>query len=114
MIDRLMCFLYAQFAVVLGGRVLGKEALGLYAVALSLATIPMEKVLPVITQVSFAAFSRIQSDPERVRRNILRAVQLVALVCFPAFLGMAAIAAELIPVVLGARWMQLIVPFQLL
>jgi O-antigen/teichoic acid export membrane protein len=112
--DRLLFFLYSQVDILIGGRVLSKEAIGLYAVALSLAAIPMEKVLPVITQVSFAAYSRIQGDPDRVRRNVLLAVQLTSLVCFPAFLGMAAVAGDLVPVVLGARWLELIIPFQLL
>ena len=113
-LDRLLFFLYGQADTVIGGRVLGKDLLGLYAVALSLAVIPMEKVLPVITQVSFSAFSRIQEEPDRVRRNVLRAVQLVSLVCFPAFFGMAAVAGDLVPVVLGPRWVELVVPFQLL
>jgi O-antigen/teichoic acid export membrane protein len=83
-------------------------------VALSLAAIPLEKILPIITQVSFAAFSRIQADAERVRRNLLRSIQLVSLVCFPAFLGMAAVAEDLIAVVLGMRWLEVILPLQLL
>ncbi len=113
-LDRLLFFMYGQADIVIGGRVLGKEAIGLYAVALSLAVIPMEKILPVITQVAFAAFSRIQADVERVRRNVLRAVQLISLACFPAFLGMAAVAGDLIPVVLGPQWVGMILPFQLL
>jgi O-antigen/teichoic acid export membrane protein len=113
-VDRLLFFVYGQADIAIGGRVLGKEAIGLYAVALSLAAIPMEKVLPVITQVSFAAFARIQSDPDRVRRNLMRAVQLISLFTFPAFLGMAAVAGDLVPVVLGPKWIDLIVPFQLL
>lgn len=113
-VDRVLYFLYGQADMVIGGRVLGKEALGLYAVAVSLSAIPLEKILPVITQVSFAAFARIQSDAERVRRNVLRAVQLVSLICFPAFLGMAAVAPDFIPVLLGPRWLALVVPFQLL
>jgi O-antigen/teichoic acid export membrane protein len=114
LVDRLLFFLYGQVDVVIGGRVLGKEVLGLYAVALSLAVIPMEKVLPVITQVAFAAFSRIQAEPSRIRRNFLRGVQLVSLACFPAFFGMAAVAGDLVPVVLGPQWITLILPFQLL
>jgi O-antigen/teichoic acid export membrane protein len=110
----LLYFVFGQIDVVIGGRVLGKDAIGLYAVALSLATIPMQKILPVLNQVSFAAFSRIQSDRERVRRNLLRGAQLVGLVCFPVFLGMGAVAPDMVPVVLGDRWSQLIVPFQLL
>jgi teichuronic acid exporter len=107
-------FLYGQADVVIGGRFLGADALGLYAVALSLASIPMEKVLPIITQVSFAAFSRIQTDRARVNRNLLRSVRLVSLACFPAFLGLAAVAPIFVPLVLGPRWIELVVPFQVL
>jgi O-antigen/teichoic acid export membrane protein len=112
--DRLLFFLYGQIDIVIGGRALGKEALGLYAVALSLSAVPMDKVLPIFTQVSFAAFSRIQGEADRVQRNVLRAVHLVSLGCFPAFLGMAAVAGDLVPVVLGDRWLPLVVPFQVL
>lgn len=113
-LDRLLFFMYGQADVLIGGRFLGKEALGIYAVALSLATIPMEKVLPVITQVSFAAFARIQADVTRVQRNLLRGLRLVSLACFPACLGMAAVAGDLIPVVLGPGWNGMIVPLQIL
>ena len=113
-LDRLLYFLFTQVDVLIGGRVLGKDLVGLYAVALALAVIPMDKVLPVITQVSFAAYARIQNDQERVRRNLLRAIQLVSLFCFPAFYGMAAVSHELVPIVLGPRWVELILPFQLL
>ena len=51
-----------------------------------------EKVLPVITQVAFAAFSRIQADAERVKRNVLRALRMVSLGGFPAFLGLVSLA----------------------
>jgi teichuronic acid exporter len=113
-VDRLLFYLHSQMDILIGGRALGKESIGIYAIALSLATIPLDKVLPVATQVSFAAFSRIQNDSERVQRNVLRALQVVALVCFPAFLGLAAVAPDFVPLVLGERWMNLVVPVQLL
>jgi teichuronic acid exporter len=113
-LSRILFFLYGQVDVLIGGRILGTDAIGEYSIALSLAVIPLEKVLPVITQVSFAAFSRIQAEPDRVQRNVLRAVQLVSLICFPAALGMAAVAGDLIPVVVGPHWVHMIVPFQIL
>ena len=113
-LDRLLFFLYGQADVVIGGRGLGKEALGVYAVALALAAVPMDKLLPIVTQVSFAAFSRIQSEPDRVQRNLLWSVRMVSLICFPAFLGMAAVAGDLVAVFLGPRWHGVIVPIQLL
>lgn len=113
-LDRLLFFLYGQVDVLIGGRVLGTETIGLYAVALSLAVIPMEKIVPVLTQVSFAAFARIQDDRERVQRNVRRGLRLVGFACFPAFVGMAAVAPDLIPLVLSDRWQNLVVPFQIL
>ena len=111
---RILFFLYGNVDKAIGGKVLGNEALGLYAVALTLAAIPMEKVLPAITHVSFAAFSRIKTDAERVRRNLLRGTKLVSLACFPAFFGMAMVAPELLPLLLGPRWADLVFPFQVL
>lgn len=113
-LDRLLFFLFGQADVLIGGRVLATEVLGLYVVALSLAVIPMEKLVPILTQVALTAFARIQDESERVRRNVARAVGVVGLVCFPAFVGMAAVAGDLVPLVLGERWTGLILPFQLL
>ena len=113
-LSTILFFAYGQADVIIGGRFLGTEAIGLYAVALQLASIPMEKVLPVITQVSFAAFSRIQDDRARVTRNLLRSIRLVSLLCFPAFLGLASVAPDFVPIVLGERWIELVLPFQII
>jgi teichuronic acid exporter len=113
-LDRMLWWSYGKIDIAIGGRFLGGAALGLYSVALSLASIPLEKVMPVVTQVSFAAFSRIQDDRDRVRRNVIRSVQSVSLVSFPAFVGMAAVAPEAVPLLLGDKWQEAVLPFQLL
>ncbi|HEV2130723.1 MAG TPA: oligosaccharide flippase family protein, partial [Longimicrobiaceae bacterium] len=112
-LDRILFFAYGQVDIAIGGRVLGTEAIGLYAVALSLAAMPMEKVIPTITQVSFAAFSRIQEDRERVNRNVLRAAQVVSLGAYPLYFGLVATAPHLIPWLLGARWSEAVLPLQI-
>jgi len=113
-LDRILWWSYGNLDVAIAGRVLGKTILGAYSVALNLASIPLDRVMPVITQVSFAAFSRIQDDRERVRRNILRSLQAVSLVALPTFVGMAAVAPEAIPLILGEKWENTVIPFQLL
>lgn len=113
-LDRIVFYFYGQADIAIGGRVLGADVLGLYTVALTIASLPMEKVLPVITQVSFAAFARIQADAARVNRNLLRALRLVAILVFPAFLGLAAVADDLVPVILGDRWLPVVLPFQII
>lgn len=113
-LDRILYFMYSYADVTIGGRVLGKEIIGLYTVAVTVTSIPVQKVMPIVNQITFAAFSRIQTEGERVRRNVLRAVQLAGLLGFPTFLGMAVVAPEFVPLLLGAQWEEAILPLQLL
>lgn len=113
-LDRILYFMYSYADVTIGGRVLGKELIGLYTVAVTITSIPVQKVMPIVNQISFAAFSRIQTEGERVRRNVLRAVHLAGLLGFPVFLGMAAVAPDFVPLLLGAQWVETVLPLQLL
>jgi teichuronic acid exporter len=112
--SRLLYSLYNQADLIIVGRFLGQNAMGIYAVALHLASIPAEKVLPLINQISFTSYSRIQDDRERIRRNLLRTTRLIAFSGFPIFWGMAAVAPEGIPLILGPKWGNTVMPFQLL
>jgi O-antigen/teichoic acid export membrane protein len=112
--DRLLNFVFTESDKIIVGKVLGNAVLGVYAVALNLASIPMEKVLPIITQVSFTSYARIQDDMERIRRNLIRPTRAVAFAGFPIFFGMSAVAPVGIPLILGSKWEPIVVPFQLL
>jgi teichuronic acid exporter len=112
--ERLLNFLFTYSDIVIVGRFLGTTVLGIYSVALSLASTPMSKVLPIVTQVSFTSYARIQDDPGRLQRNVLRAARVIAFVAFPVFFGMAAVAPVAIPFLLGDQWTAAVLPFQLL
>ena len=112
--DRILFYLYTIADTVIVGRFLGNALLGTYAIAMNLASLPAEKVLPIITQVSFTSFSRIQDDLDSIGRNLLRATSLIAYAGFPVFFGMEAVAPEAIPLLLGQKWNAVIVPFQLI
>jgi teichuronic acid exporter len=112
--ERLLSFAFTYADIIIVGRFLGTSAVGIYSVALSLASTPMSKVLPIVTQVSFTSYARIQDDPERLQRNVLRAARVIAFVGFPVFFGLAAVAPAAIPFILGDQWKAAVVPFQLL
>lgn len=112
--DRLMTFVYAEADTVIVGRFLGVNVLGIYSMAKTLAALPVDRVMPIVNQVSFTSYARIQDDLERVRRNILRATRAVAFAGFPLYFGMAAVAPIGLPVLLGAKWEPIVVPFQIL
>jgi O-antigen/teichoic acid export membrane protein len=112
--DRLLFFAFSQADVVIGGRVLGPELLGVYTVAMSIAVIPLDKIVPIINQVAFAAYSRIQGEADRVRRSLVQTVRIVSFGAFPIFLGLAVVAPDLVAAVLGTKWESVVVPMQLL
>lgn len=112
--DRLLYYFYTQADKIIIGKFLGEHLLGIYSVALKLASIPMEKFLPIITQVSFTSFSRIQDDLERVKRNVLKSIRVVSIFAFPLFFGMAVVAHEAIGLILGHKWETVAIPFQII
>src|SRR5215470_8756992 len=113
-VTRVLWFFYSQADVLIGGRLLGKDLLGLYSVAMNLASLPARKSSAIINQVSFPAFARIQHDRQRYASSFLLAVRILSFVLFPVLWGMASVAPEMIRVLLGDQWTAVTGPFQLL
>lgn len=112
--SRLLYSLYTLSDTVIVGKFLDKFSLGIYSVALNLASLPAEKVMPIINQITFTSHSRIQNDRDRVRKNLLMTTRTVAFAGFPIFFGMASVADQALPLILGPKWEPVIIPFQLL
>jgi len=89
---------------ILLGRFYGAEPLGLYTRANVLLARPLEQVLTPINSVLIPVLSRLQSDPERYRRTMLRAYDMLALIVLP-FAGLClALSKPLVLVILGPKW----------
>ena len=69
------------------GKFLGPSSLGVYSIALQLASLPLEKVGQIINQIAFPAYSEIQGDHERVAQYTLRIGNLISMLSFPLFFG---------------------------
>lgn len=106
--------LFSQVDALIIGKIAGKEALGVYTVAMHLASLPLSKVLSVVQPIAFPTFSRLQHDLPRVANAVLRAVRAMLLIACPMFFGLSAVAPELVAVVLGARWEAARFPLQIL
>jgi O-antigen/teichoic acid export membrane protein len=112
--SKFLWFFFTQADTVIVGRVLGGEILGIYSVALHLATLPVQRVSAILNQVAFPAFSRFQHDRELIAAQLLKALGLIALVAFPVLWGMSGVTPELIAVLLGPKWTAAILPMQIL
>ncbi|HYZ79489.1 MAG TPA: MOP flippase family protein [Gaiellaceae bacterium] len=95
-------------------RFLGAAPLGVYAVAYNVMFAPLARLAAPIQQVLFPAFALISADPQRAGAAWLRGNRIVAAISVPAFVGLAVVAPDFVPVVLGHRWHQAIPVLQLL
>jgi O-antigen/teichoic acid export membrane protein len=94
------------------GRLFGAQQLGLYGNAMTLSSMPLDKISPLFQQVTFPLFSRLQGDPQASYRSYLDIGRHYLLLVAPIYLGAIAIAPELIEVALGARWAPMTFLFQ--
>ena len=114
MLSSALTLLAGKLTSLLAGPQLGAHALGLYAVALQFAWLPIAKAMPVVNPVLFPAFARLSGQTGVAVHYFTRAVELSALLVFPLMLGLAAVSPEFVALVLGATWQDAALPLALL
>jgi O-antigen/teichoic acid export membrane protein len=113
-VGRLAWYTYntADFAVV--GRVLGRQVLGSYTLGWEIATMPVERISALVSSVTPGVFSAVQHDIVALRRYFLGVVEGLAFLTLPAAAGLALVAGEFVPLVLGTKWTAAVLPLRLL
>jgi PST family polysaccharide transporter len=99
---------------VLLGRLWGAEALGIYGRASQLIAIPSENLNAAIGGVLFSALSRLQDDPGRFKNYFLKSYFLLLSLTIPSTIACALFADDIVFLVLGPKWIDAAVIFQLL
>jgi O-antigen/teichoic acid export membrane protein len=103
----------SQADVLIGAKLMPRDALGLYSVGAHLATLPMHKIMGVANQIVFSAVARLQTESERLRMRVLQGSRLMMAGAVGLLWGMGAVAPELVPLVIGSHWEPAVVPLQL-
>ncbi len=114
LVGRISWYGYSNSDFFVAGRVLGDVVLGYYSLAWNLANLPIEKMTTLIGSVTPGIYSAAQNDKEALRRYVLKPVEAIGILIFPVMAGLAVVASDAVPVVLGPKWTSAIVPLQLL
>jgi len=86
------------------GHYLGSQATGFYTRATNLATVPLNYFVTSLSRVLLPAYSRIQSERERLKSTYLATITVFGAIIMPVSWGVAGAAHEIIFTLLGARW----------
>ena len=90
--------------VIVTGKILGRQALGAYGLAVSLANAPTEKITALLGSVTSSVFSAVQTEQAALRRYLLSLTEGLSLLTFPATWEMAFVAHDFVLAVLGEKW----------
>jgi len=88
------------------GRVCGPAPLGLYSKAAHLLSMPLWFINTPMSSVAVPTLSRLQNDPDRYRRAYEKAMTVLAYSTTPITVVLAALATEVITLVLGSQWVE--------
>lgn len=114
LLSRIAEYVYGNADFGVAGRVLGEAALGNYTIAWTISAAPIDKIGSLVTGVTPAFFSAVQTDKVELSRYFLRLTELISFATLPACIGIALVADYLVPVLLGPRWYGVIGPLRLL
>lgn len=103
-LNGLVMYVSLNIEKVLLGRFWGAEAIGIYGRAYQLIRIPTDNLNSAVGEVAFAALSRVQDDPDRLKRYFLKGYSLVVAMTLPITIACALFADDIVFVLLGPRW----------
>jgi len=114
LVSNLSWYAQANSDFFVAGRVFGKDLLGAYSMAFTLASVPTEKITSMVGRVAFPLFAAIQHDAAALRRYLLLLTRGMSLITFPMAFGLALVADVFVLAVLGPKWENAIAPLRCL
>jgi O-antigen/teichoic acid export membrane protein len=88
------------------GVFLGVVPLGLYAVAYRILDTSQALLVNAARKLIFPTFSRLQHDPQRIRRAYSRMNRASSALTLPGYVGLALVAQEAIVTLFGNKWAE--------
>jgi len=104
----------SQFDILLIGKLLGTEALGIYSIVKQLAMRPAQVINPVLTRVTFPILAKLQNDLVTLKNVYLKTMYYISLINFPIYLIIAVLSEPIVLILFGNDWEEAIPVLQIL
>jgi O-antigen/teichoic acid export membrane protein len=86
------------------GVLVGAAPLGIFSFARRIFQILNDLIAGALNAVSYTLMASLQSEQEKLKEAFLFTTFASSAISFPVFVGMGAIAGDLVPVLFGAHW----------
>jgi teichuronic acid exporter len=105
---------FMKVDILIAGQFLAQNQLGIYAVALHIALLPMSKAMPLVNEVAYPMYAAIRHDEKEYERIFCYIFRIITVFSFPLFYGIAAVAEDAVHIMLGETWQAAVLPLQLI
>jgi O-antigen/teichoic acid export membrane protein len=102
--ERILNYFNSQFDVLLIGKVLGAEVVGVYAMSKQLVLRPAQIVNPIVTKVTFPVMSKLQEDDLKLQAVYNKTINYLSSINFPLYGAIWILAPQIVRVVFGNSW----------
>jgi lipopolysaccharide exporter len=86
----------------------GSSALGYYSIGNEIANLPTTELVFPMSRAVFPGYAKVANDKKELKRIFIKITRLVVYLTAPVCFGIAATADELIPILLGDKWIAVI------
>jgi len=94
-------------------KIMAAHAVGVFYIAKDLVRTPMREVVAPVRRALFPGLSELSPDSAAFRRAYFATVSGLFMVVAPIGLGIAVVADEAVPLLLGEQWLDAIIPMQI-
>ncbi|MBN1493550.1 MAG: lipopolysaccharide biosynthesis protein [Candidatus Omnitrophica bacterium] len=113
-VTAIVTYLNSSLDTMMIGKISGMVVLGYYAVARQWGRYFLDNLFVYITQVLFPTYAQIQDNIGRMSLAFTKTIKYTIPVIMPFFVGFYLIAPDFVRVLLGAKWLPVIVPLRVM
>jgi O-antigen/teichoic acid export membrane protein len=102
--ERTINYFSSQSDIIIVGKLLGVELLGIYSLAKNLVGRPLQILLPMVTRVLFPYFAKLKHTPYILEKEFLQAINLISTVTFLFFSYLALFSEQIFALLFIDEW----------
>ena len=103
--ERVLNYLIERLDIIIIGKALGADALGVYDVFKRLSIGLYQQVVPLVMRVGLPVLAKLQTQPTLLAAAYLEQVRYICYLLFPAYLFQALFAEPIVAFVFGVDWL---------